>query len=186
MELAHQRLVLGTNRSNGHLDAILKRPTRRRTAQGRGGWPAPADRRHERRTHAARRGRRARRRRSDETSSGLMSISLIRRCSTTSSLNRTSNRSSAAMSTGALPRTPCSASKIFVCSIMRRASVRVERRQGERAILIDLDQLAARAEQQHGAELRIDAAADDQFVALERRPSAERSRRGSARDRLVP
>ena len=44
---------------------------------------------------------------------------------------------------------------------------RVERGQGERAVAKHLDQLAARAEQQHRAELRVDAAADDQFIALD-------------------
>ena len=45
---------------------------------------------------------------------------------------------------------------------------RVERRQRERAILIDLDQLAARPEQQHRSELRVERAADDQLVAVAR------------------
>ena len=42
---------------------------------------------------------------------------------------------------------------------------RVERRQGQGAVLEDLDQLAAHAEQQDRAELRIGAAAHDQLVA---------------------
>ena len=42
----------------------------------------------------------------------------------------------------------------------------VQRRQAERAVLEDLDQLAAGAEQQHRAELRIEAAADDQLVGV--------------------
>ena len=44
----------------------------------------------------------------------------------------------------------------------------VERRQAQRAILEDLDELAAGAEEQHRAELRVEAAADDQLVAVER------------------
>ena len=52
-----------------------------------------------------------------------MSISLIHGCSTTSWLKRTSSSSSAARSTGLRPRTPFSAVKILVCSIMRRARV---------------------------------------------------------------
>ena len=119
------------------------------------------------RRRAAPRGRRARSARRGEASSGLMSISLIQRCSTTSWLKRTSSCSSAARSTGARPRTPFSAVKIRVCSIIRRARVRVQRRQGQRAVLEDLDQLPAGAEQQHRAELRVEAAADDQLVAVQ-------------------
>ena len=44
---------------------------------------------------------------------------------------------------------------------------RVERRQTERAVLEDFDQRAAGAEQQDRPELRVDAAADDQLVAVE-------------------
>ncbi len=43
----------------------------------------------------------------------------------------------------------------------------VERWQGERAVAEHFHQLPARAEQQHRPELRVDAAADDQFVAIE-------------------
>ena len=43
---------------------------------------------------------------------------------------------------------------------------RVERRQGERAVLVDLDELAPRAEQEDRAELRVEAAADDDLVAV--------------------
>ena len=42
----------------------------------------------------------------------------------------------------------------------------VERRQTERAIFEHLDELAARAEKQHRAELRIDRAAEDQLVSI--------------------
>ena len=60
---------------------------------------------------------------------------------------------------------------------------RVQRRQGQRAVLEDLDELAARAEEQDRAELRVEAAADDQLVAVAAGPSAGRSRPGSARRR---
>ena len=43
----------------------------------------------------------------------------------------------------------------------------VQRRQRQRAVLEDFDQLAAGAEQQHRAELRVEAAAEDQLVAVE-------------------
>ena len=50
---------------------------------------------------------------------------------------------------------------------MRRASVEFSGGSAKRAVLEDLDQLAAGAEQQHRAELRIEAAAEDQLVAVE-------------------
>ena len=43
----------------------------------------------------------------------------------------------------------------------------VQRRQRQRAVLEDLDELAAGAEEQDRAELRVEAAADDQLVAVE-------------------
>ena len=43
---------------------------------------------------------------------------------------------------------------------------RIQRRKPERAILEHFDQLAARAEQQHRPELRINAAAENEFVAV--------------------
>ena len=43
----------------------------------------------------------------------------------------------------------------------------VERRQRQCAVLEDLDELASRAEEQDRAELRVEAAADDQLVAVE-------------------
>ena len=45
---------------------------------------------------------------------------------------------------------------MWVCSIMRRASVVVSGGSAERAVLEHFDQLSAHAEQQHGAELRVD------------------------------
>ena len=42
----------------------------------------------------------------------------------------------------------------------------VERRQGQGLVLEDFDQLAAHAEQQHRPELRVDAAAQDDLVAV--------------------
>ena len=58
---------------------------------------------------------------------------------------------------------------------------RVQRRQGQRAVLEHFDELPAGAEQQHRAELRVEAAAEDQLVAVELGPSAGPSRPGSAR-----
>ena len=43
----------------------------------------------------------------------------------------------------------------------------IERRQAEGAVLENFDELAAGAEEQHGAELRVGAAADDELVAVE-------------------
>ena len=94
-----------------------------------------------------------------------MSISAIRGCSATSSLKRTSSAASASRSIGLRPRTPLSASEIVVSLDQAPGERRVERRQGQRAVLEDLDQLAAHAEQQDRAELRVEAAADDQLVA---------------------
>ena len=42
----------------------------------------------------------------------------------------------------------------------------VQRRQGQRAVLEDFHQLSAGAEQQDGAELRVEAAADDELIAV--------------------
>ena len=42
-----------------------------------------------------------------------------------------------------------------------------ERRQRERAIFLDFDELSAGSEEKHRAKLRIDAAAEDDFVAVE-------------------
>ena len=50
----------------------------------------------------------------------------------------------------------------------------IERRQPQAPILEHLDEYAAGAEQNHRPELRIDRAADDQFIALRARPSAAR------------
>jgi hypothetical protein len=50
--------------------------------------------------------------------------------------------------------------RIRVCSIRRRASRCVERRQRQRAIPEDLDELAAGAEEEDRTELRVQAAAD--------------------------
>ena len=78
-----------------------------------------------------------------------MSISLIQGCSTTSWLKRTSSCSRAARSTGLRPRTPLSACKIPVLFHHPPRQRRVERRQAKRAVPEDLDELPARAEQQH-------------------------------------
>ena len=43
---------------------------------------------------------------------------------------------------------------------------RVQGRKSERAVAVDLDELAAGAEEYDRSELRIDGAAEDEFVAL--------------------
>ncbi len=70
------------------------------------------------------------------------------------------------MSTPLRPRTPCSASKMRVCSIMRRASVVLSSGRPS-TVAEDFDQRAAGAEEQEQAELDVLAAADDQLVAVE-------------------
>ena len=112
-------------------------------------------------------GRRAPASRSGEASNGLMSISLIQGCSTTSWLKRTRSCSSAARSTGWRPRTPFERREDPGLLHHPPGQRRVQRRQGQRAVLEDLDELAAGAEEQHRAELRVEAAADDQLVAVE-------------------
>ena len=72
-----------------------------------------------------------------------------------------------ARSTGARPRTPLQ--RLEDAGLLHHPPRQrgVQRRQGQGAVLEDLDQLAAGAEQQDGAELRVEAAADDQLVAVE-------------------
>ena len=93
--------------------------------------------------------------RSGEASSGLMSISAIRGCSATSSLNRTRSAASASLSTGSP-----SAHAVERPGDLRlldevSGEGHVERRQRERAVLEHLDQLAAHPEQEDRPELRI-------------------------------
>ena len=64
------------------------------------------------------------------------------------------------------PRTPCSAVAIVRLLHHPAGERRVQRRERQRAIAEDLDQLSAHPEQQHRPELRIRAAADDQLVAV--------------------
>ena len=157
VELHHQRLVLRADRAGSSPSVpFLQRPRAdvlRRIGADRG-----------------RRQSRPRRRsapcsttrassaisRSGDASSGLMSISLIQRCSTTSWLKRTSSCSSAARSTGARPRTPLQRREDPGLLHHPPRQRRVERRQRRARGPEDLDQLAARAEQQHRAELRIE------------------------------
>ncbi len=55
-----------------------------------------------------------------------------------------------------------------LCLLHHAAGQRcVQRRQCQRAVLEDFYQLSAGSEQQHRAKLRIDAAADDDFVAIQ-------------------
>ena len=96
-----------------------------------------------------------------------MSISLIHGWATTSWLKRTSNCSSAGMSTGARPRTPFKAVKMRVPLHHAPGQGGIERRQCQGAVLVNFHQLAARAKQQHRSELRVNAAADDQLVAVQ-------------------
>src|SRR5664280_817857 len=102
--------------------------------------------------------------RSGEASSGLMSISLIHGCSTTSWLKRTSRSSNAARSTGLRPRTPFSALRILVCSIMRRARVEFK---GGRARPRSSKTSTNCPEQYDRPELLVETAADDQLVTIE-------------------
>ena len=98
---------------------------------------------------------------------GLMSISLIHRCSTT----RSAEADQELLERGEVDR-PAAAH-----ALERREDLgllhhppgqrRIERRQAQRAVLEDLDELAAGAEEEHRAELRVEAAADDQLVAVE-------------------
>ena len=104
--------------------------------------------------------------RSAETSSGLMSISAIHGCSTTSWLKRTSSCSSAAMFDGLAAAHALERGVNFRALHHAARERGVERRQAERAVLEHFHQLAARAEQQHRAELRVNAAAEDDFVAV--------------------
>lgn len=58
----------------------------------------------------------------------------------------------------------------------------VERRKAEHGVVGHLDELAAGAEEQHGAELRVDAAAENEFVAIARDHRLD----GDAEEVLVP
>ena len=106
--------------------------------------------------------------RSADASSGLMSISLIRGCSTTSWLNRTSNSSSAPRSTGAASAHSLQGAVNPRPLHHAAREGAIQRRQAKRAIAEDFDQLTARTEEQHRPKLRINAAAENQFVAVAR------------------
>jgi hypothetical protein len=67
------------------------------------------------------------------------------------------------MSTGGRPLTPPRAGLLHSPARQRRG----ERREGEGAVPVDLDELAAGAEEQHGAELRVYAAPDNDLVPLQ-------------------
>ncbi len=105
--------------------------------------------------------------RSGEASNGLMSISLIHRCSTT----RLAEPNQKLLERGQVHR------RAAAHALERGEDLGllhhppgqrgVERRQPQGAVPEDLDELAARAEEQHRAELRVEAAADDQLVAVE-------------------
>src|SRR5215203_5603980 len=88
-------------------------------------------------------------RRSGEARSGLMSSSLIQGCSTTSWLVRTQRLEDS----GPFHHPP--------------GECGCQRREGEGPVPVHLDQRAAGPEEQDGTELRVQAAADDQFVAVE-------------------
>ena len=96
-----------------------------------------------------------------------MSISLIQRCSTTRKAEAHQQPLERVQDRPALrPRTPSSAVSFFVRSIIRCASVVLSGGTANARSLEDFDELPARAEEQHRAELRIEAAAEDQFVAV--------------------
>ena len=103
--------------------------------------------------------------RSGEASSGLMSISLIQRCSTTSWLKRTRSCSRASTSIGLATADPAERAGDLRPLDHPPGERRVERRQGERPVPEELHELAAHPEQEHRAELRVDRRADDQLVA---------------------
>ena len=154
--------------------AVLHRPAARRTASDRGGWPAAADLLRVTSGPCTTTRASSAIRPSGEASSGLMSISLIQRCSTTSWLKRTSS----CFERGQVHRLAAAHAlqRLVDLGLLHHPARQrgVQRRQRQRAVLEDLDQLSAGAEQQHRAELRIEAAADDQLVAVELRPSAAR------------
>ena len=99
-----------------------------------------------------------------EARSGLISISLIQRCSITNWLNRTSNSSSAGRSIGSRPRKPLKALEDS-CSLHQAArECAIQRRKPKRAIFENFDKITARAEQQHRTELAIDTAAKNELI----------------------
>ena len=96
-----------------------------------------------------------------------MSISLIRGCSRT----RLAEADKQFFERPEIDRCPSAHARnapiMRVRSIIRRARVRFSG--GSRARdLEDFDQLTARAEKQHRTKLRVDAAAENQFVAVAR------------------
>src|SRR5215217_6515505 len=122
VEAHHQGLVFGTDRAYRHGRAVAQlfvKDVLLRVRTDRGSWEDFSFVSGSCRTIRASRAIR----RSGEARSGLMSSSLIQGCSTTSWLVRTSSLSREPTSTGALPLTPPSASKIRVLSIIRLASV---------------------------------------------------------------
>ena len=96
---------------------------------------------------------------------GFTSTSLMRGCSTTSREKRTRSFSSAAKSTGG-PQYSFEG-LVDASSFHHPARQRgVERREGQGPVLVDLDELAAGAEEQDGPELRVNTAANDKLVVI--------------------
>ena len=106
--------------------------------------------------------------RSGDASKGLMSISLIPRCSTTRWLNRTRSCSSAAQVHRRAAAHALERGEDLGLLHHPPGQRGIERRQAQCAILDDFDELAARAEKKYRAELGVEAAADDQLVTVER------------------
>ena len=78
----------------------------------------------------------------------------------------------------ARPRNPFFSARVNLCSLHQPSRQRaIQRRKAKRAILENFDKISTGTEQQHRTELRIDTAAEYQFVTVSARSSAARSRR---------
>ena len=166
MEPHHRRFVFGTDRTDGDRRCRPSWSRSPRSGSDRGGWRSwgtcssvtsgPCTT-----TRAS-----SAIRPSGDASSGLISISLIQRCSATSALKRTIRY----FECGKIHR-PAAAhafERLVDLGLLHHAARQrgVERRQAERAVFKDLDELAAGSEEQHRTELRVEAAADDQLVRV--------------------
>ena len=104
---------------------------------------------------------------SEEASSGLMSISRIQFCSSTSWLNRTRRRSSAPQCLRVCGHARLSVPwKSVLCSMNRRARVVFSGGKASARSSEDLHKLPSGAEQKHRPELCVHARTDDQFVSF--------------------
>ena len=165
MELHHQRLVFRTNGPDRHFASVFQPPLPDVLH-----WIGP---------NGGLRQLLGLRRRSCTTmrassasncsgvaSRGLMSISLIQGCSSTSWLKRTSNPSSAVRLTGFAAAHSLQSGEDSRLLHQALGESGVERRKRQSVVAVHLDHYSARSEQNHGAELRIDAAAQNQFISV--------------------